>query len=86
MKLNGYTGTIAPRQDWLFQNGKTQYCILIPQNATEAEKFAAAELTDIFTRANVTIETCTDAAMAADPEKKYIALGNTVKEIRALQS
>lgn len=78
MRLNGYLGTITLRQDWLFQDGKTGYRILIPENATEAEKFAAQELTDIFQRAGVVIETVTDAGKAADPKEKYIALGNTV--------
>lgn len=78
MKLNGYVGTITQRQDWLFQDGKTDYTVLLPANATEAEKFAAAELTDIFARAGITVQTKTDAGLAADPEAKYIALGNTV--------
>ena len=36
MKLNGYTGTVTVRQDWLYRDGKTEYRILIPENATEA--------------------------------------------------
>jgi len=78
MKLNGYLGTITPRQDLLYRNGQTEYCILIPENATEAEKFAAQELTDIFAKAGVQIETVTDAGKTVDPTEKYIALGNTV--------
>lgn len=78
MKLQGYLGNITLRQDWLFQDGKTGYRILIPENATEAEKFAAQELTDIFQRAGVVIETVTDAGKTADPKDNYIALGNTV--------
>ncbi len=78
MKLNGYTGTIAQREDWLYRDGATEYRILIPAAATEAELFAASELTDIFAMAGVSIETVTDADLSPDPQAKYIALGNTV--------
>jgi len=78
MKLNGYIGTITPRQGFLFQNGNTDYQILIPHNASEAEVFAAQELTGIFAKAGVAIETVTDLNLSPEPAHKYIALGNTV--------
>ena len=78
MKLNGYTGTIETLDSWLYRDGKTEYAILLPENASEAERFAGRELTAIFEKAGVQIETVTDAGMTADPEKKYIAIGNTV--------
>lgn len=78
MQLNGYTGTITPRADRLYGDGGTDYRILIPAEATEAERFASQELTDIFAKAGVTVETVTDAGLTADPEEKFIALGNTV--------
>jgi len=78
MKLNGYTGTIAQRSGTLYADGKTSYQILIPEAATEAERFAAQELTDIFKLAGVTIATVTDAGIQPDSTAKYIALGNTV--------
>ena len=78
MKLNGYIGTIADRADLLYAEGSTEYRILIPENATEAEKYAAQELTDIFALAGVAIETITDAGITADPDAKLIAIGNTV--------
>ena len=78
MKLNGYIGTIADRADLLYAEGSTEYRILIPENATEAETYAAQELTDIFALAGVTIETITDAGLTADPDAKLIAIGNTV--------
>ena len=78
MKLNSYIGSIEPREDWLYRAGCTEYRILIPHEATEAERYAAQELTDIFRTAGVTIETVTDAGLSADPDKRFIAIGNTV--------
>lgn len=78
MKLNGYTGTIETLDSWLYRDGKTEYAILLPENASEAERFAGRELTAIFEKAGVQIETLTDGGMTADPEKPYIAIGNTV--------
>ena len=78
MKLNGYSGTITPRADLLYGDGATDYRILIPQNATEAEAYAAQELTAIFALAGVTIETVTDEGITADNDAKFIAIGNTV--------
>ena len=78
MKLNSYIGSIEPREDWLYRAGCTEYRILIPHEATEAETYAAQELTDIFRTAGVTIETVTDAGLSADPDKRFIAIGNTV--------
>ena len=78
MKLNGYTGSITAREDLLYGHGSTDYRILIPQNATEAEKYAAEELTAIFEKAGVAIETVTDQGLTADPAAKFIALGDTV--------
>ena len=78
MKLNGYKGTITPGQGWLYKDGKTDYTILIPAEASEAERFAAEELTWIFSLAGVTVQTVTDEGISADPAAKYIALGNTV--------
>ena len=78
MKLNGYTGVIRELDSWLYRDGRTDYAILIPEQASEAERFAARELTAIFEKAGVAIKTVTDGGITADPEKKYIALGNTV--------
>lgn len=78
MKLNGYIGTIDERTDWLFRDGQTEYRILIPHEASEAERFAARELTDIFYRAGIVAETRTDKGLTADPAEKFIAVGNTV--------
>ena len=78
MKLNGYLGTIENREGWLYRDGRTEYSILIPAKASEAEKFAARELTDIMAKAGVTVRTVTDEGLTADPVKKYIAVGDTV--------
>ena len=55
MKLNGYTGTIETLDSWLYRDGKTEYAILLPENASEAERFAGRELTAIFEKAGVQI-------------------------------
>ena len=78
MKLNGYIGSITAREDYLYADGSTDYRILIPANATEAERYAAQELTAIFEKAGVAIETVTDQGLTADPAAKFIALGDTV--------
>lgn len=78
MKLNGYKGTITPGQGWLYKDGKTDYTLLIPTEATEAERFAAEELTWIFSLAGVAVQTVTDEGVTVDPTAKYIAIGNTV--------
>lgn len=76
MKLNGYTGNITLREDIIYANGHTEYRILIPEQASEAERSAARELTDIFQIAGVCIETVTDEGLFPDPTQKFIALGN----------
>lgn len=78
MRLNGYYGTITEKEGDLYRNGATDYTILIPKNATEAEQFAARELTEIMGMAGVSISTETDLRKTADPQAHYIALGNTV--------
>ena len=44
MRLNGYTGIILPLEGWLYRQGKTDYQLLLPENSSEAERFAAREL------------------------------------------
>ena len=78
MRLNGFTGTITQLDTWLYRDGKTDYQLLLPENSSEAERFAARELTEIFSTAGVQIESVTDAGLTADPEKHYIAIGDTV--------
>lgn len=78
MRLNGYIGTIDSREDILYRAGSTDYCILIPAAATEAERYAAQELTEIFQNAGVSVCTVTDSGMTTDPAQKYIAIGDTV--------
>ena len=78
MKLNGYIGTITEKEGFIYQNGCTGYKILIPQNSSEAEKYAAEELTRIMTLAGVSIHTVTDKGIKIRESDKYIAVGNTV--------
>ena len=62
----------------LYNNGATDYKILIPENATEPEKYAAKEGKRIFSLAYVDIKTVTDKGLTADETKRYISIGNTV--------
>ncbi len=78
MKLNGYIGTITDKNGYLYFNGKTDYKILISDNATVSEKYAASELTLIFKYAGVDIETVTDKGVSVDKNAKYVSVGNTV--------
>jgi len=75
MKLSGYTGTITPRAGMLYENGKTDYRILLPAVPSVSEEFAAKELTRIFRKAGVEIETCREGECACTG--KIIALGRT---------
>lgn len=78
MKLNGYNGTIEAADGYFYNCGVTDYKILIPQNATVSEKFAAKELKRIFSLAYVDIKTVTDKGLTADESGRYISIGNTV--------
>lgn len=78
MKLNGYIGKITEKDGFIYQNGQTDYKILIPKDASEAEKYAALELTLIMSKAGVGIETVTDDGIDASLSSKYISVGNTV--------
>ncbi len=75
MKRSGYTGTIASRAGMLYENGTTDYRILLPANPTVSEVFAAQELTRIFQKAGVEIETVREGECEAPG--KVIALGRT---------
>ena len=78
MKLNGYTGTITNKEGYFYNNGITDYKILIPDSATESEKYAGEELALIFSYAGVKIETVTDANLTINCNDKYISVGNTI--------
>lgn len=78
MSLNGYEGCIVEDSGYFYNCGVTDYKILIPENATKTEKFAAKELKRIFSIAYVDIKIITDKGVLADETKKYISIGNTV--------
>lgn len=78
MKLNGYIGKISQKNGFIYQNGTTEYKILIPKDASEAEKYAAQELSRIMSLAGVFIDTVSDADVSVCQDSKYISLGNTV--------
>lgn len=77
MKLNGYVGTILNKDGFLYNNGVTNYKIVIPKKATLIEKKAAKELALIFSYAGVKIKTVTDSKLKVSDTQNYIALGNT---------
>ena len=74
MKLNGYQGTITPGQGWLYKDGKTDYQLLIPAQATESERFAAEELTWILEQKGYNIGTVKNVYVA-----EYTPMGNVKK-------
>ena len=78
MRLNGYQGSITSADGFFYRDGKTEYRILIPAQASESECFAAQELTAILAMAGVAVETVNDEGVTADPSACYVALGNTV--------
>ena len=62
----------------LFDNGKTDYTVVIPKDATDYEKFAAQELTYFLnSSAGGDIKTKTDDEIDYNSETRIISLGNT---------
>ena len=62
----------------LFDNGKTDYTVVIPKDATDYEKFAAQELTYFLnSSAGGDIKTKTDDEIDYNSESRIISLGNT---------
>lgn len=77
MRLNGYIGTINNRDDYFYENGKTEYSIVIPFNSSACERFSAEELKRILGFADVEIEIYTDNEVVFDHDGKYVCLGDT---------
>ena len=69
---------IASTDILLVKNGVTEYNALIPQNATEAEKYAVAILCEQFERATGTaLPILVDNGQTLDQNKKLISVGRT---------
>lgn len=75
MKLNGYIGTITDKTDYLIKDGKTDYTILLPKDASEAEEYAALDMKEFFEYKKVEIKI--EKEKAKKTYDKVIAIGNT---------
>ena len=64
--------------NWLLQNGQTDYVIVIPVTASTEVGYARDELTRYFAEATgVTLKTITDSGLVHSENNKYISLGDT---------
>lgn len=64
--------------NYIFKNGKTEYKVVIPQNSTEKEKYASAELVSLMQESTgVQLEVITDNNASYSADAKYISIGNT---------
>lgn len=62
----------------LVKNGATDYQILLAENATDTENFAASELAYFFEEATgYKIKTVSESTVTADKDDKYLAIGAT---------
>ena len=60
MRRNGYIGKIIQKDGYLFKNGITNYSVVIPENYTPEEAFAAEEMQRILSLANLKISVLTE--------------------------
>ena len=64
--------------DKLFEHGKSEYTIVIPQEAKEYEEFAASELNyflELSTGSSLSVKT--DDTVTYSPESKFLSIGQT---------
>lgn len=71
--------TVVPDTDIVvFDGKKSEYKIVIPENATEYETFASEELITFFEQATgVKLEVITDSGLTFSENDKYFSLGRT---------
>ncbi len=81
-KYDGIHDLTAPdsETDFLIQNGRTNYTLLVPQNATKEMGIAKSEFIELFKRAgNVAIQTVKDNEVDThSPTACYISLGDNL--------
>ena len=62
----------------LIKDGVSEYAILLPENATPAEKLSATELNTFFAEASgIILPIITEGSAQADNVDKYISIGKT---------
>lgn len=76
--VDEYEKPIGNTELLLANGGQTAYKIVIPENATQAVRFAANELADFFEQATgAAIETVTDAGKTFDENDAVLSIGDT---------
>ncbi len=74
------TGLVKPNTTGtnIVENGKSEYRIVIPENADSATSFAASDLSEfIRLSTGASLEIITDSGLAHNDSNKYISLGQT---------
>ena len=68
----------SSQKKYVVQNGVSQYQIVIPNEYTAAERYAAEELTSFIEQAyNVKLQTIVDVNATPSENAKYISIGDT---------
>ena len=63
---------------YVMKDGASDYTLIVPENATANETYAAAQLADLFKEATgITLATVSDSAVAEIGDGKYIVIGDT---------
>ncbi|MBQ8374851.1 MAG: DUF4838 domain-containing protein [Clostridia bacterium] len=76
--------TATETNEYLLQDGRTDYTVVIPENAGETVLFAKDELLYFFKEATgVTLPVKTDAGLTFSESDKYISIGKTTLEEQA---
>ena len=62
----------------IVQGGKSEYTVLVPENASEAELYAASELEEfLFSATGARLPQETDAGKSLSADSRYIVIGNS---------
>ena len=69
---------VEPTGYYLFKDGRTDYKVVIPENATSKERYAATELVNLVNEATgVTLNVISDENTTYNQDAEYISIGNT---------
>ncbi len=70
--------TMNETNEYLVQNGKSDYVVVVPQETTNYLRTAMSEFTYLFKMAtNIDLKTTNDAGLTHSKDAKYISLGKT---------
>lgn len=73
-----HESNIIEQDDYLIENGKSNYVLVIPTNAMEYEKEAAELIQNyLFYSTSVLVGIIEDVALESYQDKKFISIGNT---------